>query len=296
MRSDIAKVLVERPRVGGVGKENSRRNRRATKQALDHIDDANELDVWSFHGMKRVHTSLPGSYDDKKQLNENLQPLRRFLHSRIGKPWSEVYSEIMANLNLNNSVQYHVFQHLTRDRMVETNTYLGKSGKVIANTPSGPTWVGNHYFATFYVDPTDGTLQKCENSAKARNRYNKEVPNKNGYFDKKNPLVQWHKVKGVWYEYKMRRATADEQEQSKFGRYESVQCWLTMNMKRQWVDDYSVFLEQIINESTRWQHWNRWAVVRKLFGDYLLPISKRQISSKEVKRIEALIAERDGEA
>lgn len=297
MRKDISKILVERPRVGGVGKENSRRNRRETKQALRDIDDsvAPETDVWSFHAMKRVHTSLPGSYDDKKQLNENLQPLRRFLDSRIGKPWNEVYSEIMQNLNLNNSVQYHVYQHLTRDRMVETNTYLSKSGKVIANTPWGPTWVGDRWYATFYVDPIDGTLQKCENSLKARNRYNKQVPNKNGYFDKKNPLVQWHKVKGVWYEYNMRRATAEELSEQRFGRYENTRCYEKKTSTRVWIGEYSVFLEQIIADNPRWQHWNRWAVIRNLFGDYLLPISKRQISSKEVKRIEASIIARDGE-
>ena len=298
MRKDMSKVIVERPRLGGVGKENSRRNRRETKMTLRDVDGstAPETDVWSFHGMKRVHTSLPGSYDDKKQLNENLQPLRRFLDSRIGKPWDEVYSEIMQNLNLNNAVQYHVYQHLTRDRMVEANTYLSKTGKVMANTPYGPRWVGDNWLPTFYVDPTNGTLQKTIECSKHRNVYSKDEPNKNGYFDKKNPLVQYHKIKGVWYEFGMRRATKEEMSEQRFGRYENTCDWFSKTRTRVWIGDYSVFLEQIIADNPRWQHWNRWAVIRRLFGDYLLPISKRQISSKEVRRIEKLIAERDGEA
>lgn len=298
MKKYMNKILVERPRVGGVGKENSRRNRRETKQTLRDVDGstAPETDIWSFHAMKRVHTSLPGSYDDKKQLNENLQPLRRFLQSRIGKPWNEVYSEIMANLNLNNAVQYHVYQHLTRDRMVETNTYMSKSGKIVAVTPYGPQVITDNWQPTFYVDPNDGTLQLSTACTRHIYRYRKDAPNKNGYYDKKNLLVQWHKIKGVWFEFDMRRATDLEMAEQRFGRYEMVKAWPSDAHKKTWIGEYSVFLEQIINENPKWQHWNRWAVIRRLFGDYLLPISKRQISSKEVRRIEKLIAERDGEA
>lgn len=296
MRKDMNKVIVERPRVGGVGNDNSRHNRHETKKVLRSVDSdvASEVDVQSFHSMKRVHTAKPNSWDDKKQLNENLQPLRRFLESRIGKPWDEVYSEIMQNLNLNNAVQYHVYQHLTRDRMVETNTYLGKSGKVVANTPYGPQMITDRWLPTFYVDPVDGTLQKSNDCVKHRNVYGKDAPNKNGYFDKKNPLVQWHKVKGVWYEFGMRRATKIELSEQRFGRYEMLKSWPNDALKKTWVADYNVFLEQIINENPKWQYWNRWAVINRLFGDYLLPVTKRQISSKEVRRIEKLIAERDG--
>lgn len=92
MRKDMSKILVERPRAGG-SKHGIRNNRRVTKQLLSSNP---EIEVDSFKGIRKVHKI----HNDQKELNENLKPLVRFLHSRIGQKWDDVYSEIMKNMNL----------------------------------------------------------------------------------------------------------------------------------------------------------------------------------------------------
>ena len=94
MRDDMAKVIVERPRIPAF---NCRKGR---PQALE--------DLPAREGMRRPH-ALRG---DRKELNENLTPLRRYLERQVGRPWDKVYSEIAAHLRVDNTVQQHVRDHL----------------------------------------------------------------------------------------------------------------------------------------------------------------------------------------
>src|ERR1700674_5320268 len=94
MREDMARVIVERPRIKVF---NCRKGR---YQDWD--------DVPSHQGMRRAH-ALRG---DRKQLNENLAPLRRYLEGQIGRPWSKVYSEIAQNLRVDSAIQQHLRDHL----------------------------------------------------------------------------------------------------------------------------------------------------------------------------------------
>jgi hypothetical protein len=57
-----------------------------------------------------------------KELNENLAPLRRFLQSRVGRPWNAVRSEMSAILTPRSAVQKHVLDHVKQ--MVEENPVL----------------------------------------------------------------------------------------------------------------------------------------------------------------------------
>ena len=94
MREDMAKVIVERPRIKPWSTREGRR-----------IDPE---DLPAHEGMRRGHV-LRG---ERKQLNENLAPLRRYLAKQVGRPWSKVYSEISAHLRADNTVQQHVRDHL----------------------------------------------------------------------------------------------------------------------------------------------------------------------------------------
>lgn len=92
MRSDMAKKLVERPRYRG-GKRKGRQR---------PLEDSPRHEPMS---MGR------GS----KAFGENLAPLQRFLHRRVGQPWDRVYSEIRARLSPTSTVHLHVLQHLERE-------------------------------------------------------------------------------------------------------------------------------------------------------------------------------------
>lgn len=154
MRSDMAKVLVERSRRGG------HNNRKGRSVPLD--------DLPSKESMKRQHT-------DRKELNENLAPLKRFLQKSVGRKWNDVYSEICANLKLTSAVQRHILEHL--EWYVHVKPY-----------PSGN-------YRDFYVDDS-GTLRA---EPKKRWRPRKEVyPNLLGR--------EAIRIGGVWYAIKTKTA------------------------------------------------------------------------------------------
>lgn len=101
MRADMHKVIVERERrKAAFGYHDVRLERR-------RIPENDESDkIPSRESMRR-----PYGYE-RKALNENLAPLRRFLRSCVGKPWDKVYSELSKNLRPSNAVQQHVREHL----------------------------------------------------------------------------------------------------------------------------------------------------------------------------------------
>jgi hypothetical protein len=73
MREDMYKVIVERPRRGKEGDATAARLRE------------------DFDGPMRLGMRAGYGY---RSLNENLAPLRRYLHAQIGRPWDKVFSEI----------------------------------------------------------------------------------------------------------------------------------------------------------------------------------------------------------
>lgn len=102
MRADMYEVIIERPR-GGAGW--GRPDRKVPWQKLDRGDDSGGSDGGP--GKRRM-----GPRRRSKWLSENLAPLVRFLHSRVGQPWDAVYSEIAAHIAVRSAVQKHVLDHL----------------------------------------------------------------------------------------------------------------------------------------------------------------------------------------
>jgi hypothetical protein len=134
MRHDMARVIVERPRRGG---GRTRKGRCLDPEALP-----------SREGMRAPHVRGWGG----KQLNENLQPLRRFLERQVGRPWDKVYAEISARLRVTSAVQQHVRDHLRdfvaiKPRRLESRWYQ----------PPGNLWR-----QPLYVDPRTGLLCRTD--------------------------------------------------------------------------------------------------------------------------------------
>jgi hypothetical protein len=170
----MAKILVERPRLGGgvrFPRQRSPEGRRGPR-----------FEDWrSSQGIRR-----PWLRDQQKLLNENLAPLRRYLRSNVGRPWNKVYSEVCQRINRDSAVQFHVWQHLMMD--VCTNPYV-VGGDV------GRTW-----WFRFYVDPKSGLL--CENKELPRWRQKRsQVESKTSI-----PIDDSHefrRIEGIWYELKL---------------------------------------------------------------------------------------------
>ena len=135
MRHDMAKVIVERPR----------RVERATPRgrAVAHEDLPTQ------EGMRARHVRNWGG----KVLNENLQPLRRYLERQVGRPWNKVYAEISLHLRPTSAVQQHVRDHL-RDFVAVTPRRLHFPMRQRPGTNIWPQ--------PFYVDRRTGLLCRTD--------------------------------------------------------------------------------------------------------------------------------------
>lgn len=142
MRSDMSKVIVERPRRGG-GRDRKGRPAREFE------------DMPSKQSMKRGHSDL-------KELNENLTPLKRYLRKNVGRPWNKVFSEICENIRVDNAVQKHVRSHVYH--YVERNVIV--EGKVIFTR--GILGVCELWNGDLYVCPKSGLLKEYRRRYKTR--------------------------------------------------------------------------------------------------------------------------------
>lgn len=132
MRSDMHKVIVERPR----------RSKDLNARALRL---RNRLDGPSHLGMR-----IGYGY---RELNENLAPLRRYLRSQVGRPWNKVFGEICSRIDRRNPVQQHIHQHI--DQFIVTQVQI-RDGRLIECGKFGPRPLvaGNE----LYVDPRTGLI------------------------------------------------------------------------------------------------------------------------------------------
>ena len=186
MRPDMSKVIVERPRRRGYDT-----NGKGRRQDPD-------LQV-SHEGMRAPHIRHWGG----KELNENLAPLYRFLRSKIGQRWDDVYSEICENIRVTNTVQEHIRVHVKQ--MVTVKIWIDDDGEPW-DMDGNPRKLSNTPYAKYWVDPRDGVLKF--NAAKTYKQRNQEI------WDKKREKeqatirslpggIELRKANGIWYQVEL---------------------------------------------------------------------------------------------
>lgn len=183
MRSDMSKVLVERPRRGGYG---TRKGREADHDLLP-----------SKEGMRAPHVRNWGG----KELNENLSPLRRFIESRVGRPWNKVFSEICENLRTDNTVQQHVRDHV--EDFVAIRTSMVDDEIVIYHKYRSPILLKNSFIG-LYVHPVTGIL--CRNKTTLTRRQERKLWKDQMAAEEASKIhvakdgTEYRKVDGLWFE------------------------------------------------------------------------------------------------
>jgi hypothetical protein len=141
MRSDMPKVLVERPRGGGYGAgRGDARERQRTP-----------IEEWrGREGMKRRWNG------GTKWFSDHLGPIRRFLRSNIGRPWDNVYSEICTQLRGKfpdrEHFLLHIYQYVERDVSLINGIPCHRGG----HNHGEPL---RSYGRGFYVCPRTGLLR-----------------------------------------------------------------------------------------------------------------------------------------
>jgi hypothetical protein len=159
MREDMAKVLVERPRMKRrftLGPAKGYRKRLRRQLDSDDSPPARE-------GMK-----VRGG--NTKSFNEHLSPLRRFLDSNVGRPWDKVYGEICSHVDRGNVVQKHILTHLfdyvvTKVILIDGRPCNGEAGRRYGE----PLRESENYYQ-WYVCPKSGLLRRSRHVRRQKKR------------------------------------------------------------------------------------------------------------------------------
>jgi hypothetical protein len=141
-----------------------------------------------------------------RALNENLNPLRRYLRAQVGRPWSKVYSEIAGNIDRRNTVQQHIYQHL--DQFVATKVEW-QDDRLVDLTHGPWNWNASTLRQEMYVDPRTGLLRVNKNYRAWRRISRENAAEEQAKIDARrrtlSELRQLHLLDGEWYEVQLAR-------------------------------------------------------------------------------------------
>src|SRR5437868_493832 len=118
MRSDMAKIIVERPRRGSALPNKKTGLRFNAARIARAVETGDAFDS----GPKRASSAM-----HQKDLSDYLAPLKRYLMGQVGRPWNKIHSEIHQAIDTRSVMGRHVLQHLRG--FVSEDTFL-KDGVV----------------------------------------------------------------------------------------------------------------------------------------------------------------------
>lgn len=159
MRSDMGKVLVERPRSGSRhlhGKSGKGYKKRVRRELVSEDGGPRR------EGITRM-------YGDLKHFGEHLGPLRRFVDANVGRPWDMVYAEISRHVDRGNVVQKHILTHLFQYVVLDVELIDGepyrkaRDRSAYRNRPLR----GPH---CWYVCPKTGLLRRAKAEPRRKRR------------------------------------------------------------------------------------------------------------------------------
>jgi hypothetical protein len=178
----LSEIVIERPR-GGM--RISLKKRQGFKKQLHKItEEATEDGLFNPYLIKARNKS--------KRLSDHLGPLRRFLRSKVGQPWNEVYSELCQRLDHNTMAGQHVIGHVW--------DYVERHVEIIDGVVYRKAYrryqvrLDESYRDSFYIHPETGILCAV-----------KKVPRKQKKKQEQTDVVivddyhQYHKLNEIWY-------------------------------------------------------------------------------------------------
>jgi hypothetical protein len=253
MRSDMFKVIVERPR-GRSWKDNTVRNRRR-KFDFDSPSHA------------RMREGVSGPY-----LNENLNPLRRYLLAQVNRPWNKVWSEIAANIDRRSTVQEHIYSHIDDFIAIKVEW---RNGALTDLRRRYTHRDGFHLSQPLYVDPRTGIIRRNEEYRHGRRLHRAKLSaERDDNASRRRHLGdgRWHlKIDGEWYEVELRPLPPYEVvEVDAHGR---------IGRRRQSPTVFDIILKQRVGRDIDAGRAQREA----LYGsDNFYAVSRRQLSKREI--------------
>lgn len=219
MREDMYKVIVERPRRGGGVQGDGR--------------------IWRNSRDRGSHLGMQRGYAYRKYLNENLAPLKRWLHKQIHRPWDAVYSELSQGIDRRNTVQAHIHEHI--DQFVERKARMIEG--VVAVRPSwwhaDSAWVpvNGHPWIELFVHPVTGILLPNRGYQRARQQrcalHSPRGTQPYAEYHVIDDATQWHRVAGCWFEVVLAILPLGKDADAR--RYDVLRrCEVTRSHAHQW--------------------------------------------------------------
>lgn len=269
MRRDMERKIKEKGKGGGWGGNANRRRR--TKFRTMNVEDMDTLP--DKEGMRRPHVLHWGG----KHAQENLNPLYRYLNSQAGCKWDDVYSEVCEQIKDTN-IRECVF-YIVEDKVKIIN---GKPYKADIRYNYGSRdeipieqfrW-SNRTYKMMYVDPRDGIL-KFAPDAKKRSKREKRHPDRVYSTDR---LIQYHRINDVWYEILFRDLQDKDFKTTNYLGYSMPEYRWYVIAHDMLYPDGNWYPDKYHPYPTKGEWIHR-------YGDLILPIRKRQLNSKEIKRL-----------
>ncbi len=159
MRDDMAKVVTERPRRGHRNKSNKTTGPRIRRYDPDlEYDEPTRLPV----ARRRQY-----GYE-AKEFSDLINPLKRYLRSCIGRPWSKVHSELSQKLDRRGISGSHIWNHVMRE--IEADCYIGDDGLAYTNDRRHFGRMCEDPLAGLYVHPKTGLIREQQEAAIRRRR------------------------------------------------------------------------------------------------------------------------------
>ena len=252
MRPDMAKVIVERPRV------NSRCNHTAkgSKRAQQRVDDEDQPQ------REKIKRKWEQNWSDEKRLNEHLNPLYRWLIKQVGRPWNKVYSEMTEHIRLDSAVQSHVLDHA--NDYVEKNVII-IDGKPRYGTPPAYGSPLEGFRDILWVHPVTGILRLLKATKKWSDFTRRRKPDIHWIDD----THQAHEIDDIWYSVGIKKIKPVYRDHTyKIGN--------TTIRTRRFVTYRDIAAGYIGSEFD----------IKNFYGDFYRGVSKRQLNKQEIKKLE----------
>lgn len=255
MRKDMHKLLCERPRLGHKNRDRDREiPARRYSQRLELVRGEDEDGEY-------VESNSPSSMKmgkgrgGTKALNENLNPLYRWLEKQVNRPWDKVYSELRKRIDVRSAVQLHIMEHLWD--YVERDVEI-VDGVVCAKTDS---WEWRWRSSQLYVHPETGIL--CKIKFKSKSKGYKQDPR----VIKVDDLAFLCQIKGIWYEVTY-----------------SYKPPKTPSINRVWVKNvgFKDTEEIVLKFEAQYRYLSDTA--KRIYKNWWIPFTKVQLSSKELRK------------
>ena len=204
----------------------------------------------------------PWRKSEYKKNYGNPAVLKRWLKSKVGKPWDKVYSEICEAIpdrgdGVRDRVEWFVELH--------AQIVIGKKGQKIPCYKTGCRYLHRETsirVGELYVCPNSGLLKEVR---PPKHPQKKEENPREVIFTNDN-YTQYRKIEGIWYEVKL----------SDLPDRDDSRPWWRRGLNGPSVYD-TVFGENLGSLS-------RSEIIRT-YGDQLYAVGKRQLNSSEIKRI-----------